>query len=533
MSISVNYILEQERKKKLQQEQKDVPGVSAIAQGRAQQEQSKPTEQQLNETAQQPVAQSKSFDEEYPLVYNAYQKYAKPKNESVLPNPNAQPVQEDEEFPTVGQLEQPQANNPNKPESWSDEEYNAVKRLYSDEQIQSLYNTDPNEFLNGIISQVYKANTPQPSAPDEKQMKRQARYAAIGDALSLFSQAAGAAQGAHVRERKFEEGAMARLTDSQQKLYNNYLTRADQYSRGLVNAQMQDYLRGEQNWKETQKGVSQVLAQYRKEKIELAKQAQKDALDRDKLADTKKRTDAYVKNIDEMGKERKERLAIAKQNANTQAERTKAYIEKLNNPTTSGKKAEYQITIPAHPDDPYAENAELGTPVRTFEMTKAQQEKYTRDALADPGFKERHPEFFTINSSGVISHTVEDKREIAAAYVQEQYNNSFRVDAGGVDAGVYAGKLGSQVKPPTKDSFAQVASDKEFLKYVKQRNPDLHAAMKSGEIKRKDEQDYIIQIHKEWLENNKQDPVEQSMQKVQELDAEYDLDDEFAIVGTL
>jgi hypothetical protein len=326
---------------------------------------------------------------------------------------------------------------------------------------------------------------------------------------------------------------MARLTDSQQKLYNNYLTRADQYSRGLVNAQMQDYLRGEQNWKETQKGVSQVLAQYRKEKIELAKQAQKDALDRDKLADTKKRTDAYVKNIDEMGKERKERLAIAKQNANTQAERTKAYIEKLNNPTTSGKKAEYQITIPAHPDDPYAENAELGTPVRTFEMTKAQQEKYTRDALADPGFKERHPEFFTINSSGVISHTVEDKREIAAAYVQEQYNNSFRVDAGGVDAGVYAGKLGSQVKPPTKDSFAQVASDKEFLKYVKQRNPDLHAAMKSGEIKRKDEQDYIIQIHKEWLENNKQDPVEQSMQKVQELDAEYDLDDEFAIVGTL
>jgi hypothetical protein len=128
MSISVNYILEQERKKKLQQEQKDVPGVSAIAQGRAQQEQSKPTEQQLNETAQQPVAQSKSFDEEYPLVYNAYQKYAKPKNESVLPNPNAQPVQEDEEFPTVGQLEQPQANNPNKPESWSDEEYNAVKK---------------------------------------------------------------------------------------------------------------------------------------------------------------------------------------------------------------------------------------------------------------------------------------------------------------------------------------------------------------------------------------------------------------------
>lgn len=427
MSISVNYILEQERKKKLQQEQKDVPGVGAIAEGRAQQEQSKPAEQQLNETAQPP--QSKSFNEEYPLVYNAYQKYAKPKNESMLPNPNAQsahPVQEDEEFPTVEQSEMPQATNPNKPESWSDEEYEAVSKLYSDEQIQSLYNTDPSEFLNGVISNIYKANTPQPKEPDEKQMKRQTRYAAIGDALSLFSQAAGAAQGAHVRERKFEEGAMARLTDSQQKLYDNYLTRADQYSRGLVNAQMQDYLRGEQNWKETQKGVSQVLTQYRKEKIELAKQAQKDTLDRDKLADTKKRTNAYVKNIDEMGKERKERLAIAKQNANNQSERTKAYIEKLSNPTTSsGKKAEYQITIPAHPDDPDAENVELGAPVRTFEMTKAQQEKYTRDALADEGFLERHPEFFTINSSGVISHTLEQKREIAAAYVQELYENEY------------------------------------------------------------------------------------------------------------
>lgn len=469
MSISVNYILEQERKKKLQQEQKDVPGVGAIAEGRAQQEQSKPAEQQLEETAQQPTVQSKSFDEEYPLAYNAYQRYAKPKNESMLPNPNAQsahPVQEDEEFPTVEQSEMPQATNPNKPESWSDEEYNAVSKLYSDEQIQSLYKSDPSEFLNGIVSQVYKANTPQPSEPDEKQMKRQRTYAAIGDALSLFSQAAGAAQGAHVRERKFEEGAMARLTDSQQKLYDNYLTRADQYSRGLVNAQMQDYLRGEQNWKETQKNVSQVLAQYRKEKIELAKQTQKDALDRDKLADTNKRTDAYVKNIDEMGKERKERIAIAKQNANNQAERTKAYIEKLNSPTTttSGKKAEYQITIPAHPDDPDAENAELGSPVRTFEMTKAQQEKYTRDALADSGFKDRHPEFFTINSSGVISHTAEDKREIAAAYVQELYNSGYDQSDMSVDPGVRAGMV--PPPPPVQEVIEEIQyntdPDEEF-----------------------------------------------------------------------
>lgn len=506
MSVTINYILEQEKLKK-QQEQETVPGIEP--------------------------QQQENFEEEFPNV----NRVVAPQNKSALPPfsrgvaevMNERARQPQQQIEPQAQIEQPQQPISMKPEHWSDDEYNAVKQLYSDEQIQSMFsNPDPNELLNGIISNIYKANTPEPKLPDEKQMAKQRKYAAIGDALSLFSQAAGASQGAYVRERKFEEGAMGRLSENQQKLYDRYLQRADRYSRGLVNAQIQDYLRGEQDWRTTQQGIGKVLEQHRKEKITQAKADQDAAYKREQLQVLKDRQKTYDKNIDAQIEDRKVRTGITKRNADIQAARAEAYIEKLKE-SPKGK-PEYQIVIPANPNDPDAEQDQFGNAVRAFDMTNADKERYARDAINDESFMNRHPELQP-NFGKALTNTQRD--DIAAAYVQEQYNNSFRVDAGGVDAGVYAGKLGSQVKPPTKDSFAQVASDKEFLKYVKQRNPDLHAAMKSGEIKRKDEQDYIIQIHKEWLENNKQDPVEQSMQKVQELDAEYDLDDEFAIVGTL
>ena len=427
MSISVNYILEQERKKKQQAQQPVVPAIEQpIQEQQEAQEASKPVEQQLTESAKGEITDA-DFASKYPNVYKAYSK--KNQNESMLPNPNVEAQQE--EFPTV-QADQPQERYPNKPANWSDEEYEAVRRLKTDEEIQSTFNRpDPNEFLNGIVSNIYKQNTQSPEPYDEEKMKKQQKYAAIGDVLGLFSQAAGAAQGAHVRERKFEESAMGKLSVNQQKLYDNYLTRTDQYNRGLVNAHMQDYIRGEQDWKTTQKEVASLLESHRKEKITLAKQAQKDALEREKLDETKKRNDAYVKDSDR-------RATIAEKNANTAAvrastyeKRAEAFIENIqherNNPKGSKNKAEHTIVVPAHPSDPNAYKNEFGDTVSKIEVSKADREYYANQAMKDKGFIERlganRPDLAFAASQNNLNSA--QRGEIADAYMELEYYSGF------------------------------------------------------------------------------------------------------------
>lgn len=443
MSISVNYILEQERNKKLQQQQQDTPAIEAPAQQQVQHEGELPLEQQLEKSKQADTG-VQDFAEKYPIVRKAYNESIKPKNESMLPPPEVAEPALMEQLPTEAP-QAPQEEISNKPSNWTDEEYNAVRQLYTDEQIQSIYSKpDPNEFLNGIISQIYKNNTPEPIEPDEKEMKRQTRYAAIGDALGLLSQAAGLSMGAHQKERSFEQSAMAQLTKNQQRLYDNYLQRADQYNRGAVNAYMQDYIKGEKDWKDTQKEVGRILDTQRKEKMAQAKQDQLDALNRDKLEETKKRNEAYAKSIDARIEDLKERAATGRMNAATQARLAEARIMKLEadtkavgaSGTSTGKKPEYQVAVPAHPTDTLAEELELGNPVRVFNMTNAQRNQYTRDAIADEDFMERHPEFAL--DWDKKTYTDAQKKDIADAYVQDIYNKKYQSSEHELDATIPA-----------------------------------------------------------------------------------------------
>ena len=143
-----------------------------------------------------------------------------------------------------------------KPAGWSDDEYMAIRQIYSDDQIQqSLAQPNPDDLVQGIYTQLIKNNIPKPKAPDEKAMKRQRAIAGIGDVLGLISQAVAGTQGAINQPRSFDQSAYGQLSKKQQEVYDRYIKDADRYSSNIVNAQMKDYLAGMQDWKQTQSNI--------------------------------------------------------------------------------------------------------------------------------------------------------------------------------------------------------------------------------------------------------------------------------------
>lgn len=460
MGTTVQYILEQERLKK-QQEQEVVPAVSAVTNENGEVDASVEVEQ-----PQQPI---ENIEEQFPNVSAAYQKM-KPQNNSTLPGSTdaAAAVLEDRktqqqveaqaqeptasEMPQETQQEQPQERYPSKPTNWTDEEYEAVRRLKSDEEIQSIFsNPDPNDFLNGIATQSYRQNTRQPLEPDEKQMKRQRAFAGIGDVLSLFSQAAGLSMGAKQKERSFEQSAMGMLAPKQQKLYDNYLTRSDEYNKGLVNAKMKDYLQGHKDWKSTQKDIQGILDTHRKEKIAEKKEEQNENYKRqqlkareNQLEETKRRNDAYIQSTKASSIDRSRSYAISERNTAVTEQRLKHSIDKweaemeekkTGKPAATKKtKPEFAITIPAHDRDDKAEQTELGERVRTIEMTNSQKEKYVRDALDDKEFQAKYPDLFKTDYGKSLTET--QRKDIAAMYLQDKYEDTYSGGGGGLAAPV-------------------------------------------------------------------------------------------------
>lgn len=314
---------------------------------------------------------------------------------------------------------QPDIDYSKKPQGWSDDEYNAVRQIYNDDQIQQIYNQpDPESLLNGIFSSIYKKNTPAPVAQDEKTMKRQRNIAGIGDILGLISQAAAGSMGAINRTRTFEQSAMGQLAPKQQEVYDKYLKRTDDYGRGLINAQMQDYLKGMQDWKKTQENIAKSLNDYRKYQLDAAKQQQDAAYKRFQADNTAKRTEAYKKSLEEQAKDRARRTGIEEKRAN-------AYIEKLRSPIkTSTGKADYQLVLPADPNDPDATQDQFGNKVRVFGMSNGEMDAYAREAMADENFKKEHPELFTSTFGQKL--TADDKRNIAAIYLQDMYERGLQ-----------------------------------------------------------------------------------------------------------
>ena len=433
MSISVNYILEEEQRKKKQAQTAPIHTPQEAI-----------TQQRGGVVPQEAINRSTA---DYLRSFDA--------RRQATPSPS----------------QEPEFDYSNKPESWGDDEYRAIRQIYSDDQIQqSLAKPEPDSFLNGIFTNMVKDNLPKPVEYDEKQMKRQRAIAGIGDILGLLSQAVAGSEGAKNRERTFDQSAYGQLSKKQQELYDKYVKDTDQYSREIVNANMKDYITGMQDWKQTQENIGKSLSDYRKYQLDIAKQNQDAAYKAFNAKNTARRTEAYEKNLEAQIDDRKRRTGIAAQNAANSTARTQAYIEKLKNPTkTTTGKADYQLVIPANEGDPEAQKDQFGNSVRVFGMSTGEMDQYARQALADKEFMNRHGEFFIRTGE---KYTADDKRNIAAVYLEELYGQKFtgpQMDARISSENRFSGKIPEiniseqeEVEPPFNPEIDTTELDEMF-----------------------------------------------------------------------
>ncbi len=315
----------------------------------------------------------------------------------------------------------------NKPDGWDDRQYEAVRSLgYTDEQIsQAFSNPDPDTLMDGIYSSIYKKNVPEPRPEiDEKTMKRQKNIAGIGDVLSLLSQSISASMGARTRERAWEESATARLNTNQKELYEKYLAKSDRYNRDLVNAQMQDYLQGKQDWQQTKAGIQSAIQTLNKQRIEAAEKAQKDAIEREKL-------DISRQNAESMAQKREHDMKISEQNAQTLSAYRQSQINKNNaalkgkTSSLSGKKADVTFYLNTEEGDPNAQVDSFGRPIVEYNLSKDEIFSLAQEAKSDTEFMQRNSLILSqpdALGSGATKYAPDS--EIALAYVQELYTQA-------------------------------------------------------------------------------------------------------------
>lgn len=418
MSISVNYILQEAERKKKQAQTAPIP------------------------TPEEAVSQDSGGIVPQGAIERRIANHINSLNQQRQQSQQQQlPVQQSDNF-----------DYSRKPAGWSDDEYRAIRQIYSDDQIQqSLAQPNPDDLVQGIYTQLIKSNIPKPKAPDEKAMKRQRAIAGIGDVLGLISQAVAGSWGAINQPRSFDQSAYGQLTKKQQEVYDRYIKDADRYSSNIVNAQMKDYLAGMQDWKQTQANIAKALSDYRNYQIDVAKQAQDAAYKQAELEDKRKRTDAYIKNLEEQARDRKRRADIAAQIASQSAARTQAYIENLESSkrNSTGEKVDYQLVIPAAENDPTAETDQFGNRIKRFGVSSGEIDLYARQALGDEDFLRNHSEFFKTSGQ---SYTADEKRNIAATYLQEKYNQQFVQP--NINPGVKAGGLLYGQRPDAKQTPA-------------------------------------------------------------------------------
>lgn len=321
----------------------------------------------------------------------------------------------------------------NKPEGWDDEQYAAVRSLgYTDDQIAGvLSNPDPEKMMDGIYSSIFKKNVPEPQAPDEKTMKRQRNIAKIGDTLALVAQMAGASQGARTRERSWEESATARLTAGQNEVYERYLNDSNKYNRELVNAQMQDYMQGKQDWAQTRKNMTDALKTVNDNRVKQAEVERKDAIEREKL-------DISKQNAESMREKREHDMKISEQNASMLSAYRQSQINKNNADASrkasslSGKKADATFYLNTEQGDPNAQVDSFGRPIVEYNLSKDEIFSLAQEAKKDQEFLERNGLILSkpdALGSGSLKYAPDD--EIALAFVQEMYNNQYQSAKGG------------------------------------------------------------------------------------------------------
>ena len=351
--------------------------------------------------------------------------------------------------------EAPKPPRPTGFEDYDDGQYEAMSTFMTPEQMQAIGSKDPSAFMDNMQQRIYENSARQPTDPyQDEGYKKSRKFAAIGDVLGLASQVAGAAMGADTKERTFEQSSMGRLTANQQNLYNRYLQESDRYSRGLVNAQMQDYTQGKRDWKDTQALLNKTLSDYNKEQIASAKEAQR-------IKETESRSAKQEEQFNTRIEQTERRMDIQENQQNKRNAATnrredrldRQYDYKIDPDNKINEKIGPHIVVPAHPDDPNATVDEFGTRISVVPLSNERKTTYGKEAIANAEFMERHPEYALPYDK--TAHSSTQLRDLGEVYVEELYNKQFEQSSpiaspsAGVNAGAAAGAIGTPDRTPS------------------------------------------------------------------------------------
>ncbi|MDR2002385.1 MAG: hypothetical protein LBQ74_05080 [Prevotella sp.] len=320
---------------------------------------------------------------------------------------------------------------PDKPQGLNDGEYEHLLKYYSPEAVSRFSAPfDPDSGEN-ILQRYYESARPKPTAPDEKKVRNARLIASIADGLGLLSQMYTYSRGAHVEKRDYKDAALSQVNADAKEADSRYLQLSQRYNDGLFRARIKDFQNALDGYNAGRKGVQAVLAA--KQKLDQAdgqfKEKQRFAYD--KLAQEQKNKDKDFElrkqNNENLDRHRKVLEAQGWSRVADSRNRTSAYVKRAS--SGSGKNNNYRMVIEANPNDKESvRDNQLGANVRVFEMSKGEIDRYTREALSDPLFRARYPQYD--RKPGLLgeapkSFTEKERTDIAATYLQEQYNNRF------------------------------------------------------------------------------------------------------------
>lgn len=326
---------------------------------------------------------------------------------------------------------QPEVKYPNKPQGLNDGEYEHLLKYYSPEAINKFSAPfDPSSGEN-ILQRYYESTIPKPTAPDDKKTRNAQLIASIADGVGLLSQMYTYGKGAHVEKRDYRNSALSQVNADAKDAQNRYLQLSQRYNDGLFQARLKDFQKALDDYNNGRKGVQGVLAT--KQKLdEAARQADaKMQYNYDRLAQDQANKDKdfelKAKNQASLDRHRKAMEAQGWSRVADSRNRTSAYVKKMSS-SGSGKNSNYQMIFGANPNDKAdVQTDNFGNKVRVFEMNKGQIDQYAREALSDPQFMARHQDLIIQKPDmlGTGSYKYKPNQDIAAAYLQEQYENSF------------------------------------------------------------------------------------------------------------
>ena len=198
------------------------------------------------------------------------------------------------------------------------------------EQLEKHSKYDPSEGF----AQFYTSTIPTPTAPDEKQLRRNRVISSIGDGLGMLSQMWSAGKGAHVKERDYKDSASAKTEAKEKELRNVYQGRLDKYNEGHYLARLKDLQQKHADYHQTQKEIRSTLENKRKSnQLEYQFDAKNKLAEEKALQDQENKDREYglkKKNIESQMSARKESTAQGW-----------ARVEKSASPKSKGSKKDY------------------------------------------------------------------------------------------------------------------------------------------------------------------------------------------------